>query len=445
MLITLAKIKNYKRIRDVEIRPEADGHLLLLGGANMQGKTSILDAIDAALGGKRAQAVDPVRHGADSSEIVIELGDGALTVKRTIAPDGETTLEVRDRDGAVRSPQAILDKLLGARFLDPLAFIRQSAAEQRAMLLRLIDPENKLLEIDVRRGRIFDKRTEVGRDLKKAEGELARHETIKVAEPIDVAALAAERAAFSDQQRAGDGAGAHHAKCVRDVDEAKATLDRTTRERQALEGEIERLQGRVAGMQSLARDQAAAIEPLRAAEQTARETLERIVAEWAATADRRARLDADLKRADEHNRAVFAADAGNKRRVEASDTVAKLAKQRDEQTAMIEKIDAQKLAVLTAAKLPVDGLGVDETGVTFNGVPFVQSSGAEKLRVAMALAMAMSSGLDDVLIRDAALLDDDSLKLVGELAEAAGKRAWLERVGTRDPGVIVIKDGEVQS
>ncbi len=73
----------------------------------------------------------------------------------------------------------------------------------------------------------------------------------------------------------------------------------------------------------------------------------------------------------------------------------------------------------------------------------MQASDAERLRVALALAIAASPGLNDVWIRDGALLDDDSLELVAKHAIAAGKRIWIERVGTKDPGVIVIKDGQV--
>jgi hypothetical protein len=38
-----------------------------------------------------------------------------------------------------------------------------------------------------------------------------------------------------------------------------------------------------------------------------------------------------------------------------------------------------------------------------------------------------------VWIRDGALLDEDSLELVAKHAGGAGKRVWIERVGTKDP------------
>lgn len=437
MLITLAHVRNYKRVRDVVIRPEADCHLLLLGGSNTAGKTSVLDAIDVAIGGKHAQARDPVHHGADRSEIVVEFDGGALTVRRTINPDGETMLEVRGKDGAVKSPQALLDRLLGQRFLDPLQFLRLDAKEQRAALLRLIDGEGKLADLEQRRERIFEKRTEVGRDLKKAEGELARLPPSSApGESIDVAALSAERGELADMQRAGDGVGSKLAQL-----ETLLLVDRA--DLQAARQRVEKLERELAEARAVIPKKEESLAAREADVAATRTKLNAVLSEWKDAAPRRERLDADLARADAHNRGVFAAEAGNKRRVDAQAVVDDLGKLRDRQTKMLADIDAQKAAFLEAASLPVPGLGVEAAGITLGGVPFSQASGAERLRVAVALAFAASSELGDVLVRDAALLDDDSLRIVGEFAEAAGRRLWLERVGDRDPEVIVIKDGMV--
>jgi ATPase subunit of ABC transporter with duplicated ATPase domains len=142
---------------------------------------------------------------------------------------------------------------------------------------------------------------------------------------------------------------------------------------------------------------------------------------------------------------VIEAEAHMKRRAEADETVGKLAKERDDLTKVITTIDARKAEILGAAKLPVDGLSIDDEGITLNSVPFAQASGAERLRVALGLAIAASPELGDVWIRDGALLDEESLELVAKHAAAAKKRVWVERVGTKDPGAIVIHDGEVVS
>lgn len=112
-------------------------------------------------------------------------------------------------------------------------------------------------------------------------------------------------------------------------------------------------------------------------------------------------------------------------------------------TAEIDKIDADKKAFLASTPLPVDGLDIGPDGVRFNGVPLEQASGAEQLRVALALAIAASPKLRDVWVRDGALLDDQSLAMLRGEAEQAGVRVWVERVSDRDADAIIIHDGRV--
>lgn len=440
MKITAVSITNFKRIQDVRIAPDADRTLILLGGKNAQGKSSTLDALNAAFGGKKAQPADPVRHGADAAEIRVELDGGELTVRRVIQPDGESALEVRDRMGAIKGPQTMLDRLVGARFLDPLAFLALPAKEQRAQLMRMIEGADRIAGLDEKRGRAFTKRTEIGRDLTKAEGELARlkQAPIKEGAPIDVAELNAEVKALAEKQRIGDGLGRSYEQAKRETAEAKRKLA-------AANDEIEKLETRLAQLKASAVGLAEDWGTCERVESEAKAKFDAAAQEWTATAPRRAELDAQLAKAGEHNRAVYEAEAHRKRLTESAETVEKLTKERDDLTKVIETIDARKAEILGAAKLPVDGLSVDDEGITLGGVPFLQASAAERLRVALALAMAASPQLDDVWIRDGALCDEDTLAAIAEHAAAAKKRVWIERVGTADPGAIVIHDGKVVS
>jgi len=221
MLITSITMENYKRVRKVAITPEADRHIILIGGKNAAGKSSTLDALTAAFGGAKQLATDPVRHGAEEAAIFIELDGGKLTIDRTIDPDGKTKLEVRDAEGAVRRPQEVLDRLVGARFLDPLAFLALPAKEQRTALMRLIPDAKRIDDLDAKRARASDRRTEIGRDLTRAEGELARLPEAAAGKAIDVAALNEEARRFAEQQRAGDGLGSALAQA-----ETPAMVDR---------------------------------------------------------------------------------------------------------------------------------------------------------------------------------------------------------------------------
>ena len=111
-------------------------------------------------------------------------------------------------------------------------------------------------------------------------------------------------------------------------------------------------------------------------------------------------------------------------------------------TAQLEAIDAEKLAGLQAAPMPIPGLSISDESVLFNGVPFSQASGAERLRVSLAIVMAANPELRVCYIKDGSLLDDDSLQLVREMAAEHDYQVWLEMVGDHHDG-IVIEDGAI--
>ncbi len=49
-----------------------------------------------------------------------------------------------------------------------------------------------------------------------------------------------------------------------------------------------------------------------------------------------------------------------------------------------------------------------------------------------------------LLIRDGSLLDEKSMGLVAEMAEAAGAQVWIEMVGKSGMPGVVIEDGSVE-
>lgn len=438
--ITAVSVADFKRLRDVKIAPPADSFVVLIGGKNAQGKSSVLDAMTAAFGGKRALPEDPVRHGADGAEIVVELDGGDLVVKRKIDAGGGSSLEVRSRSGPVRSPQSILDQIVAERFLDPIAFLHQTPPEQRATLLRIVDAGNQIKTLEARREETYAARTETGRDLKRAEAELA---TSTAAIPagdrpvvVDVAALSKERAAFTDQQHANAKLAQRHEDAHRETEKAR---DRAV----AVSQEILELEQRLADLRDKQKMAGKARLSCEDVEEKIKEEVDAAAAAWNDSSARRSEIDGALLRANDQNRRAFEAEALANRRDAAELRVSRLGQLRDEQTSKIEKLERRKTEIIAAAQLPVEGLGVSNDGLTLNGVPFAQSSGAERLRVALVLAIAASPTLMDVWIRDGALLDDESMSLVAAIAEKTQHRVWIERVSDRDEGAIIIHDGMV--
>jgi DNA repair exonuclease SbcCD ATPase subunit len=436
MRISLLRVTAYKGARSVEIKPPADVYLLLIAGENGAGKSSTLDAITVAFegpgaGGKRMPRM-PVTRGEEHASIYIELDDGALKVDRVIEPDGSTHLTVSDAEGPLRRPQERLDRLIGARFVDPLRFLRIDAAEQRKALLRIIPNATEIEQLDERADRTFKQRTEVGRHLKHARGELERLPKVAAAPaPIDVAGLVAEQRRFAEQQR--------------ELDAIESNVTRIALKQSATSRAVESLTARV---QSLELELAAARRSLaemgeieiREKNEThgAQIRLDEARAAWRSCEPRRQDIERDLSRAGEHNRKVGEQEAAIKRRAETEATVERLAGEVDTMTANLDVIEGRKKAILAAAELPVDGLEIASDGIRIRGVPFDQAAAHEQMEVAISLAMAGS--LDDVCIRDGALLDDKTIELIVEHAKKRGKRVWLEFIDDV-PGAIVIRDG----
>lgn len=430
-LITALQVTDYKTVHDVTITPAADAVWILLGGENANGKTSVLEAIEALLGGKDAIIEDPVRHGAERAELRVKLqpDDGpALSVRRRIDLDGSTTLEVRDDLGAVKAPQAELDKLIGQRFLDPLDFLRKKPPEQRAELLRIIDADGSIAKLDDRRRRLFDRRTEVGRDLRRATGAVESTPEVTPGDTISVIDLSDELQRIHAAVTAGQSAVHRHADAERNIVAATAAVATT-------ELALERAQKSL----ELARDKAKAATQV--AEATGAALPDRAALTMAAV--RCTGIREEIQRAASHNEAIATQRAAQARRANLASERDAHQFEHDELDRQIAAIDASKKERLISAKLPIADLSFTDTGLTYKGALLTNASRAQGLCVAIAMAAAAQPQLRDVWIRDAAVLDDATMAQVAEFARANGIRPWLERVGTRDPGVIEIRDGRV--
>ena len=114
-------------------------------------------------------------------------------------------------------------------------------------------------------------------------------------------------------------------------------------------------------------------------------------------------------------------------------------------TKKIEAIDTEKDKMLKEAKFPISGLGFDDDGVTFGGIPFKQCSSAEQLKVSVAMAMALNPNLRVIRITDGSLLDTDNLALIKAMAQDKDFQIWIEQVSDSGKVGVYIEDGEVKA
>jgi len=408
--ITRLNVANFKRIEEVSV--DLDGNVLI-GGKNAQGKSSLLDAIWAGLSGGAAIPPDPVNHGKDRATIEIELDNG-LVVQRTITPDRKHKLKILGREDAKTTPQRWLDDHIQSITLDPLAVLTMPAQKQADLLRELAGIDTT--ELDNSRSEAFEQRTEVGRRLRDAEAELKAH-------PDVVPGLPAERVSTQELSTQLQEA---MASCA-EFDKANDEYQRANARYREINEDIERTKKRLAMLEA---DLEATIAEGR--------RLRGVVDKWV-------KPDVDAIRNQIANAShINEGIASNAKRAKLEERVSSLREAHTGLTEVIASIDEEKAAYLAAAKWPLDGLSVGDSGVTFNGVPLEQASQAEQLRVCVALAASSRPDVGVVLVRDGSRLDEDSLRLLLTLVSEAGLQAFVERVGVGDAGAVVIENGSVK-
>jgi len=400
--------ENIKRLRAVSIKP--DGAMVVIGGRNGAGKTSVLDSIEMALAGGKSIPPRPVRDGSSKARVVVETEE--LIVTRTFTAKGGTQLVVTGKDGvAVGSPQTMLDKLVGNLSFDPLEFARMEPRKQAETLRGVVGLD--LSKLDQERARAFDERTLVNRDVKALDAQAA-------AVPMEAAPAAeVSVAALSDELQA-----ALEANTVNN-DKRRALAQNTRDAVQALVL-VEELKAKLKTAEAKAKMLADAVlkqEP-----------------EMAALKDVDVgAIRARVAQAEDVNVKVRA----QKRRAELTAKADQARAKAEQLSERIVQIEAEKSCQLAEAKFPVPGLAFTEDGVTLNGLPFEQACDSEKLKVSVAMAFSIHKDLRICLVRDGSLLDSDSLRMISEMAGEADFQCWIERVSEGAECQVIISDGMV--
>lgn len=415
MNIIELRASNFARLRAVEIRP--DGSLVKITGKNGAGKTSVLRAIWTALAGRAAAPARPIREGAEKAVIKLDLGEVAITRTFSHGKHGEltTSLSVVDEDGAAvrKSPQALIDALLGDLSFDPLAFARLAPKDQFARLRALV-ADCDFDALAKRRQELYDERTDVNRHALTAEARMRAIDLPPGPEPeaIDVSAVLAEL-------RMANAANDRRASVLRTADDE---------DRMALQAteEVTRLLRQVENFQQRARELTVSAATRR---QHAGEEID--------CAPLEAKLAAAEQRAE--TRRMFV--ARREREEEAAEARARAARL----TAAIDGIDLEVRDAIASAKLPA-GLSLDPVDgvVMLNDLPFASAGTASRIVASAEVAMALNPNLKVMLIDEGSELDSQHLALIGKLAEARDYQVWVARVEEGEAGVgFRIEDGVV--
>lgn len=396
MRIVRFEAENVKKLKAVEIVPTDD--IVEISGKNESGKSSILDAIFMALGGKDAlkSVTNPLRNGEKAGFVSIDLGD--LTVRRTFTEGGGGTVTVTNADGAkFSSPQTTLNNLR-AKFVDPQGFIDLKPADQKEALLHVVDLKIDLKEHADERTRLYAERTDVGRQGRDL-GDPGR---------IDTSLPTTEQSASELLSRIRDAQ-----TLIDDRRRAEEKVDRLKLELEAVLKRAEQLRNDISATENLL---------------TQTESVPNLSG-----------LTAQLSTIEATNATI----RENNSRIAKQAQIQECVEKYENLTEQLRVHDQLKVDALAAANLPVDGLSIEDDGLTLNGVPFQDCSTAQKMLASLRIAASGSPKLRVIIIQRGESLDDDNFDVVREFAREHGYQIWIETVGDGHGSAVIMEDGEI--
>jgi chromosome segregation ATPase len=426
--------ENIKRLKVVEIHPK--GNVVQIAGENESGKSSVLDSIEWGLCGTSTLPSHPIRKGAATGKIQIhlkgELADEYKITRYFNSAGNKLQIEGKDRS-TYKSPQQLLDSLMGKISFDPLTFLRMDAKKQLETLRSLVTLDVDIDAIDVAQKADYDERRQTGRDIDALKARLAAMPEASPdlpADPIDVAALTAkletahshnsaieqqQRQAHNDQEKAriADGVAARHLRNIATIEEQIAKLQQEIVEYRKME-EKERLYAK--NLRLVADEQLSKLpEPIDTSE-----------------------VAGEISKANITNLQI---ERRKQRQVVAEELEDAQAEYKELDTRMTLRMD-ERTAAIARAKMPIEKLSFGEGEVLYNELPFEQASNAEQIRVSVALAMASNPTIRVLRIKDGSLLDKKSMAVIEQLATEHDYQVWIERVEASGPVGVVMVDGE---
>ena len=415
------RAENFKALKAIEIKTH--GNSVIISGPNAAGKSSVLDAIWFALAGKDALKMnpDPVRHGERVAKVTLDLGyvgdnnfvKNAYTVTRTWS-NGDSKLKITNNMGMTYGrPAGVLSSIVGDLSFDPLAFAGQSDKDQLKTLLELVNLPIDIYALDDDRRVKYDARRLINRAINHLEGKVAGfpvvdapNKEVNTSDIMSAMELATTEISNNKDIRA-DYTQRLDAKSelIASIKNLENDLLRKQDVLVTLECGIDQLKPQVDSL--IDPDLTVFKDQLQNAEQ----------------------INSNVRSMQQRNQIIAELNAEKENS--------------EELTAKINEIDELKEHTLQEANMPIDGLSFDSEGVNYNGSVFEQCSSAEKLKVSLAIAMAMNPKLRVIRIMDGSLLDSSNMVIIEEMAKDNDFQVWIELVDESGKLGVYIEDGSV--
>lgn len=400
--INTLELENVKRIKAVALAPSANG-LTIIGGNNGQGKTSVLDAICWAVGGKKFMPTSARRDGAYTDpHIRLTLSNG-LVVERA---GKNAALKVIDPQGN-KSGQALLDSFISELALNLPKFLNASDKEKADILLQIIGVGEQLTKFEAEEQRLYNQRHSIGviaDQKKKFAAELPEWQGVPD-EPVTASELIRRQQDILRRNAENQRLRAERDRCEDALLQAQRTLEEAKH--------------------ALAKAQYDAAQARKSAEDLEDEST--------------AEIDRSIAEIDLVNAKV----RDNINKAQAEQEASDLRAQYDELTAQIEGIRLARKSLLESADLPLPGLSVEQGRLLYHGKAWDCMSGSEQLRVGTAIVRRLNPECGFVLLDKLEQMDMQTLRDFGAWLESEGLQAIATRVSTGDECSVIIEDGYI--
>ena len=398
--ITALEVENVKRIQAVSLEPSPTG-LTVIGGANNQGKTSVLDAIAWALGGDRYRPDNVQREGSSApARLKVTLSNGIIVERRGKNCD----LKVTDPTGR-RGGQQLLNSFVEELALNLPKFMEASNREKADTLLRIIGVGDRLRELEQKEQQLYHQRTYTGQQ---------RDQKAKYARELPFVPDAPdEPVSASELIRRQQDILLRNAENQR----KRQRLAQLSQERDVMREQLE-----------LLREQLSQVEAdLTAAQKDAAQLNDESTAE----------LEESIRRIDEVNQAVRT----NAERRRAEGEAELLERQYCELTEAITQVRTERTQLLNGADLPLPGLSVENGTLLYRGQPWGNLSGSDQLKVSAAIVRRLKPECGFVLMDKLEQMDPRTLSEFGTWLEQESLQVIATRVSTGGECSILISDG----
>jgi len=233
--------QNIMKVRYAHIKPNGEP-VVVIGGNNAEGKSSLMNAFLIGLRGKRDWVKMPISKGEQAGAVRIGLGRKGekllYIITQKINPD---SLKIERMDGQPLgngTPRAVLDAKLGPLAFDPMALMRMDAEDQAKLVRQVYGIDTDA--IDVEYSVVYEDRRQANSSLKAQKtilDEYALMDFSKLpAEPIDVGAAMQELNKINQRTSVEE---SNHRERQQNVVDAKGSLEEAKTAVATTESELE--------------------------------------------------------------------------------------------------------------------------------------------------------------------------------------------------------------